>query len=165
MSISVSPRTALLAGGFLVALVAWWLWPTETRAVASAINHLEEAAEAADWQDFMTGVSPSFNHEGVTYDDLRVMGQSLATMLGPCTVYVLRKQIKVQASRASAHVVFFGTADGPDARLRGTGRMVWQLSFRKERGQWLVTKAIPVDLPYVRRHISNLQDIRDYLGI
>ena len=167
MAISVSRRTAAFALVALLASVAWWFWPTDTRAVAGAIDHLRSSAAAGDWEAFMTGVSRRYAHEGVTYGDLCEMGESLATMLGPCNVIVFRKRIKVQGNLATASVAFGAMASsGSSDRLQGAGRMVWQITFRKERGRWLVTKASPISMPgYLDRRVNTVKDLRRWLGI
>ena len=165
MAISVSRRTTLCALGFLAFVVAWWLWPTEKRAVSAAIDRLRGSAEAADWEGFLDGVSRGYNHEGTTYADLGAMGQPLAKMLGPCTIYILNERITVQGGRAIVNLVFMVTASGQSARFRGTGKMTWQLTFRKEKGHWLLVRATPVKLPYVRHNASTVRELRQYLGI
>ncbi len=165
MAVSLPRRTVLFLGLGLVALAIWWRWPTESRAVAEAIDRLQAAAEAGDWEAFMQGVSPRYNYEGTTFKDLRDMGKALTQMVGPCSVYIMRKRIHVQGSLASVQVVFVVSANGSDARLRGTSKMTWMITFRKENGRWMAYKARPIELPFWRGTVVNIKELCGYLGI
>ena len=165
MAIFLTRRT--IVGLLLVLLVGvvWWVWPTEKRAVSAAIDRLEAWAEAADWQGFLGGVSPRYDHEGTTYADLKAMGPSLSSMVGPCSILVLRRRITVIGSRASAQLAFGVYASGTDARFQGTARMVWKLSFRKESDQWMLYKAVPVEVPNMPRSVGTVKDLCQRLGL
>ncbi len=93
------------------------------------------------------------------------MAPSLAESLGPCDIYVLRKRIKVQGRLATVQIACLVSASEGRPRFRGAGRMVWQVTFRKENGRWLVVKARPVELPGVRASVATIRQLRGYLGL
>lgn len=159
-----SSRLTLGVVALLLALLAWWLWPTETRRVAKAIKGLEQAAEAGDWQSFMTGVSPRYNYEGFTHAQLAAWTQRLKTLVGDLNIYVLRKRINVQGNLASASLDLIATSSGSSSRFSGTDRSSWQLSFRKENGQWLLRKVTPVKVGFGRRMFSSLRELKAWVG-
>lgn len=164
ISVTTSTRLILSALAVVLGIMAWWLWPTETRRVAKAIKTLEQAAEAGEWESFMAGVSPRYNHEGVTYAQLADWTKGLDSLFGDLNIYVLRKRISVQGRLASANLDLIANSSGGSARFRGTDRSFWQVSFRHENGRWLVCKVTPVKVGFGRLRFSSLRELKAWVG-
>ena len=163
MSLSPSAKIGLFALVLAGIVAAWWFWPTETRRVAAAIKRLEQAVEAADADGIMRGVSKSFQHEGLDYAGLAVCAQWLTKQIGCCDVYILKKRITVQGNLAAVGLNVVVSATGSNTGFSGTDRSSWQVTFRKERGEWLVHKVTPVELRYGRASVSSLADLKRWM--
>ena len=163
ISISYRDRVAIAASVTLVAMLAWWLWPRESRRVANVIRTVEHAAEAGDWQAVMREFSPRYHHDGVSYADLVGWAPRISGQVGDLAIYVLRKRIRVQGNAATATLNLVATSSGRNARFSGTDRSSWQLSFRKQNGRWLIHKMTPVDVGSRWNRASSLRDIKRWL--
>ena len=163
--ISISPRNraAIAASTVLIAALAWWFWPRESRRVASVIRTVEQAAEAGDWRAVMEEFSPRYRHDGLSHADLVEWAPRIASQVGDLAIYVLRKRIKVQGNAATATLNLVATSSGRSARFSGTDRSSWQLSFRKQNDRWLIYKITPVDVGSRWNRAASLKDIKRWL--
>lgn len=164
IALSQSGKIVLVLLAAALVCLAWWLWPTEKRRVAQAIRRIERAAEAGDWQGLMAGVSKRYRHDGLRYDGLASAVEWMSKQVDAVDIYVLRKRITVQGNLATANLNLVASSSGPNARFAGTDRFVWQVSFRRENGQWLVYKINPVGVSAGRRRVNSVKELLQWMG-
>lgn len=154
---------AVAVGAVLVYLLFDLLIVTDLERLERTIADLRKAVEAADAERCISFVSPDYQYEGETREQLLEIGRQLFKATGPLEIKEInRKKPRITGATAVYDSKMLVTFTRPsNDMLYATGKALseWRLSFRKEGDRWLVYQVELLSVnnqPFGRRGLGAL---------
>ena len=146
---------------------AWWLLDrlivTDREAIEGIVGDMCRSAGAADVEGIFARISPNFENDTISRDDLRLLATAFFARYGPVSVRVRRDEINIAGSRAAAVVSVVGIAD-KEGYAGFFGDSQWELDLRRgSDGKWLVTNLSPMKIGGA--DVNGWGDVRRHAGL